>query len=74
MSQTIKENINKLVRLFTEQQSLDEQIKEVKEQIKASGQNPAVAASVAKSIVNGKVSELQEKAEATVELIEVSRS
>ena len=71
---SIKENISKLVRLFTEQQSLDEQIKEVKEQIKASGQNPAVAASVAKHIVNGKVSELQEKAEATVELIEVSRS
>ena len=71
---SIKENISKLVRLFTEQQSLDEQIKEVKEQIKASGQNPAVAASVAKHIVSGKVSELQEKAEATVELIEVSRS
>jgi hypothetical protein len=71
---SIKNQIDALVKLFTAQQSLDEQIKEVKEQIKASGQNPAVAASVAKSIVNGKVSELQEKAEATVELIEVSRS
>ena len=71
---SIKNQIDALVKLFTAQQSLDEQIKEVKEQIKASGQNPVVAASVAKSIVNGKVSELQEKAEATVELIEVSRS
>jgi hypothetical protein len=71
---SIKNQIDALVKLFTAQQSLDEQIKEVKEQIKASGQNPAVAASVAKHIVSGKVSELQEKAEATVELIEVSRS
>jgi SUMO ligase MMS21 Smc5/6 complex component len=81
MSQTIKENINKLVRLFMEQQSLDsqgkeikEQIKEIKKEIKATGHNPARVADVAKAMADNKISELEEKAETTVELITVIRS
>lgn len=70
----MKSEIAKLVTLFTEEQAISEQVKEVKEQIKASGGNPAVAAAVAKAIVNDKVSELLEKAETTVELIDLSRS
>lgn len=70
----IKQQIAKLVKLYIEEQSLAEQIKEVKDEIKAGGGNPAIASTVAKSIASGKVDELKGKAEQTVELIEVSRS
>ena len=71
---TIKENIAKLVRLYTEEESLGEQIKEIKEDIKASGGEPAIASAVAKAVVKGKIDELREKSNTTLDLIEVTRS
>lgn len=68
-----KEAIAKLVSLFTEEESLKEQIAEVKSEIKESGMNAAVLASVAKAIVANKVDELLEKSESTLEAIEVAR-
>lgn len=65
-----KDAVAKLVRLFMEQQSLDEQIKEIKNEAKESGLNPAILTVVAKSIVNGKVSELKEKSEEIIETLE----
>ncbi len=68
-----KEAIAKLVSLFTEEESLKEQIAKVKSEIKESGMNATVLASVAKAIVANKVDELLEKSESTLEAIEVAR-
>ncbi len=65
-----KEAVAKLVKLYMEQQSLDEQIKEIKSDAKESGLNPAILCAVAKSIVGGKASELKEKSEEIIDTIE----
>ena len=70
----VKEGIAALVRLMMEQQSLAEQIKEVKSKIKAGGGKPSVAAKVAKAIVDSKVSELEEVSSTTDHYIEIARS
>jgi alkanesulfonate monooxygenase SsuD/methylene tetrahydromethanopterin reductase-like flavin-dependent oxidoreductase (luciferase family) len=69
----MKKQIAELVKLYTQEQSLGEQIKAVKEEVKAAGGNPAIVAAVAKAIVADKVEELKEKSEVTVEMIELSR-
>ena len=70
----IKEQIAKLVRLYMQEQSLAEEVKEVKDAIKAGGGNAAIAAAVAKAIAGNKVDDLKSKAEETVDLIALSRS
>lgn len=70
----IKEQIAKLVKLYIQEQSIAEEVKEVKDAIKAGGGNPAIAATVAKSIVQNKTDDLKAKAEETVDLIELARS
>lgn len=65
-----KDAVAKLVRLYMEEQSLAEQIKEVKDEAKQSGLQPAIISAVAKSIVNGKVSELKEKSQETIDLLD----
>jgi uncharacterized protein (UPF0335 family) len=74
MSQTVKESLGKLVKLYTEMQSVDEQIKEIKDELKEAGFNAAVIAQVAKSMVVGKTDELLDKAEEVINIVEVARS
>jgi len=69
-----KEAISKLVRILTEIDSLNEGLKEVKDEAKESGLNVAVLAAVAKAIVSNKVDELKTKSDETLEAIEVARS
>jgi uncharacterized protein (UPF0335 family) len=69
-----KEAIAKLVRLYTEEQSLSESIKEIKDEAKESGLNPAILSAVAKAIVNNKVDDLKQKSDEIIETIELSRS
>lgn len=69
-----KETIAKLVKLFTEQQSLNEDIKQVKDDAKSSGLDPAILSNVAKAIVNNEVDKLLAKSESTIEAVNVSRS
>jgi len=69
-----KEAISKLVKLYTQEQSLAEEIKEVKDEAKASGLNPAILSAVAKAVVKGQVDELIEKSESTLEAIQIARS
>lgn len=71
---SVKDGIAALVRLMMEQQSLSEQVKEVKAQIKAGGGKPSVAAKVAKAIADSKVSELKEVSSTTDHYIEIARS
>lgn len=65
-----KTAIAKLVRIYMEAQSLSEQEKEIKGEIKEMGMNPAIAAAVAKSLANGKATELKEKSQETLDLID----
>lgn len=65
-----KDAVGKLVKLFMQQQSIDEQVKEVKDEAKSSGLNPAILTAVAKSIVSGKASELKEKSEEIIDTLE----
>lgn len=74
MSQTVKESLGKLVKLYTEMQSVDEQIKEIKDELKEAGFNATVIAQVAKSMVVGKTDELLDKAEEVINIVEVARS
>lgn len=69
-----RDAIAKLVRLYTEEQSLSEQIKEVKDEAKESGLNPAILSAVAKAIVNDKVDDLKKKSSETLDVIELSRT
>lgn len=70
----VKEGIAKLVRLYTEEESLSEQVKDVKDAIKEGGGDAAIAAAVAKSMVRGKTDDLLAKSETTIDLIELARS
>ncbi len=65
-----KQAVAKLVKFYMEQQSLDEQIKQIKDEAKDSGLNPAILSAVAKSIVSGKATELKEKSNEIVETLE----
>lgn len=69
-----KDAIAKLVRLYTEEQSLSEQIKEIKTEAKESGLEPTILSAVAKAIVAGKVDDLKQKSTDILETIDVARS
>jgi uncharacterized protein (UPF0335 family) len=69
-----QEAISQLVKLYIEEGSLAEQIKDIKDEAKASGLNPTILSSVAKAIANNKVDELKEKSEELLKTISVARS
>ncbi len=68
-----QEAISQLVKLYIEEGSLAEQIKDIKDEAKASGLNPTILSSVAKAIANNKVDELKEKSEELLKTISVAR-
>ena len=69
-----REAIAKLVKLYTQEQSLAEEIKSIKDEAKESGLNPSILSAVAKAIVNNKVDELKAKSDEIIETIDVARS
>lgn len=69
-----KDYIAKLTRILMEVQSLDEQIKEIKDDAKAAGLNPSILVAVAKAIVNNKVEDLKEKSEELLDAINLTRT
>lgn len=69
-----KEAIAKLVRIYTEEQSLAEEAKEIKDEAKESGLDPAIISAVAKAIVKNKVDELKTKSDEILKAIDISRS
>ena len=71
---TEKDYIAKLTNLFMQEESISEEVKELKTEIKDAGFDAVGLAAVAKAIVKNKVDDLREKSEAVVRLIEVSRS
>lgn len=69
-----KEAIAKFVKLFTEEESLKEEIKGVADEAKESGLDVAPLKAIAKAIVANKVDELREKSEALIRLVDIARS
>jgi len=69
-----KEAISKLVRIYTQEQSLAEEAKEIKDEAKESGLDPAIVSAVAKAIVKNKVDELKAKSDEILKAIDISRS
>ena len=71
---TEKDCIEKLTRLFTQEESIKEEVKEVADEAKVSGLDVAPLKAIAKAIVANKVDELKEKSEALIRLVAVARS
>ena len=69
-----KEAIAKMVKVMTQIDSLNEDLKSIKDEAKDSGLAVAIIAAVAKSIVGNKVDELKDKSNETLEMIAVARS
>lgn len=69
-----KEAIAKLIKQYIQIQSIEEEIKDIKAEIKESGLNASVIANVAKAMANGKADELKQKSEEVLNTIEVARS
>jgi uncharacterized protein (UPF0335 family) len=69
-----KDAIAKLVKILTEIDSLNEDVKAIKDEMKESGLNVPVLTTVSKAIVSNKVDELGTKSTETLEAIELSRS
>jgi len=69
-----KEAIAKFVKILTEIDSLNEDLKSIKDEAKESGLNVAVLTAVSKAIVGNKVDELKEKSNETLDAIELARS
>jgi uncharacterized protein (UPF0335 family) len=69
-----KEAISSLVKLYMAEQSLAEEIKDIKDVAKDSGLDPAIVSAVAKAIVKNKVDDLKSKSDEILKAIELSRS
>ncbi len=69
-----KEAIAKLIKQYVQIQSIEDEIKDIKAEIKASGLNASIIASVAKAMASNKVSELKEKSEEVLETISDARN
>ena len=69
-----KEYISKAVKLFVELDSINEQLKELKGDAKASELDVPVLTAVAKAMASSKLDELNSKSHAMIEAIEVARS
>lgn len=69
-----KDFISKAVKILTEIDSLNEQLKEIKDEGKESELNVPALVAAAKAIVANKVDELVEKSEAVLEAVEIARS
>ena len=69
-----KEYIAAAVDIFTQIESLNEQLKELKAEAKESELDVPALTAAAKAIVAGKCDELVEKSEAIIEAVNIARS
>lgn len=68
-----KKFIAELCKVYAQVDSLSEQEKAIKEEIKAVGDDPAIISAVAKAITANKVDKLLEKSDSLIEVIELYR-
>ena len=69
-----KEAIGKMVKILTEIDSLNEDLKEIKDEAKASELNVAVLSAVAKAITKNDVDSLLAKSNDIIDAVELARS
>lgn len=69
-----KEFINQAVKILTQVDSLNEELKYLKDDAKESGLDVASLVAVAKAVVANKIEDLLAKSEKTLEAIEIARS
>jgi uncharacterized coiled-coil DUF342 family protein len=69
-----REYIGKAVKILTEIDSLNEQLKDLKAEAKESELDVMALTAAAKAIVSGKTDELIEKSEAIIEAVNLARS
>jgi hypothetical protein len=65
----MKNIIAKMVSVYAEIEANNEDLKALKEEVKAIGADPAIVSAVARSIFQGKSSELKVKSETIVEIL-----
>lgn len=72
--EAVKRFVAALVKLYIAEDSLKEEIKEIKTEAKDSGLDVAELSAVAKAIASNKVDALLEKSETIITLVNVARS
>lgn len=71
---TQKDFIAKLVKHFTHIESINEEVKDIKDSIKEAGFDPAILSAVAKAIVKDAVNDLLTKSNDIIDAVELARS
>lgn len=71
---TQKDYIAQLVKFYTQEDSIKEEIKEVKDAVKEAGFDPLILSAVAKAIVKNNVDDLNSKSEDIMAAIKLARS
>jgi len=71
---TQKEFIAQLVKHFTHIESINEEVKDIKDSIKEAGFDPAILSAVAKAIVKNDVESLLAKSNDIIDAVELARS
>lgn len=69
-----KEFIAQLVKHFTHIESINEEVKEIKDSIKEAGFDQAILSAVAKAIVKDAVNDLLTKSNDIIDAVELARS
>jgi len=69
-----KEFIAQLVKHFTHIESINEEVKDIKDSIKEAGFDPAILSAVAKAIVKNDVESLLAKSNDIIDAVELARS
>jgi len=69
-----KEAVAKVVQLMTEVDSINDEIREILDECKTNGHDPAIIKAVASSVVKASVDKLQNKSELILEAIQDIRS
>lgn len=65
----IKAEYDKLVKLYSDIEAINEEIKQIKESIKLEGANPALVCKVAKAAVADKKDKLENESQEVIDLV-----
>ena len=74
MTKTVTELVKAMQREFTEIDSINENLKELKDEAKAAGHDAAMLARLAKAMAEGKTDEVIDKSQAFIDLADAVRN
>lgn len=66
----VKTEYNKLVKLYSDIEGINEEIKQIKESIKLEGCNPSLVAKIAKAYVKDNKDKLESESQEVLDLVE----